>query len=148
MQKTQAGAHKNANPLLNMETQTMPRRTKFYLDKSQGKFLGVCSGIAYYTGIDALWVRLFLVLSTVFGAAPFTIIGYFIIAFLADKKPPELYSETPEKTRFWRDVRLAPSATLGSTRTQFRDIDRRLRDIETYVTSSNRGLAAEIDKLR
>jgi phage shock protein C len=126
----------------------MARRTKFYLDKSQGKFLGVCAGIADYTGFDALWIRLLLVLSTVFGAAPFTIIGYFVVAFLADAKPRQFYEESPEKTKFWREVRLAPSATLGSTRSHFRDIDRRLRDIETYVTSSNRGLAAEIDKLR
>ena len=32
-------------------------RTKFYLDKQNSKWLGVCSGIADYTGIDVTWVR-------------------------------------------------------------------------------------------
>ena len=39
-----------------------PRRTRFYLDKRNGKFLGVCSGIADYTGIDPLLVRVGFVL--------------------------------------------------------------------------------------
>ena len=39
-------------------------RTRFYRDKVNGKFMGVCSGIADYTGVDALWIRLgFLILA-------------------------------------------------------------------------------------
>ncbi|MFX8731571.1 PspC domain-containing protein, partial [Acinetobacter baumannii] len=34
------------------------QRPRLYRDKVNGKFLGVCAGIADYTGIDALWVRL------------------------------------------------------------------------------------------
>ena len=33
----------------------MSSRTKFYLDKANGKWLGVCSGLADYTGIDVIW---------------------------------------------------------------------------------------------
>ena len=41
-----------------------PQHTRFYRDKVNGKFMGVCSGIADYTGIDVLWVRIgFLVLA-------------------------------------------------------------------------------------
>jgi len=39
-----------------MSTQP-PSRTKFYLDKRNARFLGVCSGIADYTGIDVTVVR-------------------------------------------------------------------------------------------
>ena len=35
-----------------------PRRTKFYLDKQNKKWLGVCSGIADYTGLDVTLVRI------------------------------------------------------------------------------------------
>jgi phage shock protein C len=126
----------------------MARRLKFYLDKRNGKLMGVCSGIADYVGIDATWVRAGLVLATILGAAPFTLIAYVIIGFVASDKPREFYDDTAEERRFWRDVRLSPPRSVADTHSRFRDIDRRLRDVETYVTSSNRGLAAEIDKLR
>ena len=32
-------------------------RTQFYLDKQNAKWKGVCAGIADYTGIDVLFVR-------------------------------------------------------------------------------------------
>ena len=40
------------------------RRTKFYLDKQNGKWLGVCAGIADYTGIDVVWIRVGAVVVT------------------------------------------------------------------------------------
>lgn len=126
----------------------MIRRTSFYLDKRNAKFMGVCSGMADYFGINVVWVRVGIVLATIFGAAAFTIPVYFIIGFVADKKPRELYDASPEEEYFWRNVRTAPSTTIRSVRGQFRDADRRLRDIERYVTSSDRNLSAEIEKLR
>jgi len=41
-------------------------RTKFYKDKQNAKWAGVCAGIADYTGIDVTIVRLAFVLGTVF----------------------------------------------------------------------------------
>ena len=34
-----------------------PSRTKFYLDKRNGKVMGVCAGIADYTGLDVTLVQ-------------------------------------------------------------------------------------------
>lgn len=45
-------------------------RTKFYLDKQNAKWSGVCAGIADYSGIDALWVRVGAVLLTLMGGFP------------------------------------------------------------------------------
>ena len=42
-------------------------RTKFYRDKINGKIMGVCAGIADYTGVDVLWVRLGAVALTLMG---------------------------------------------------------------------------------
>ena len=53
------------------------RRTKFYLDKQNGKWMGVCSGIADYTGIDVVWVRVGAVLVTLMGAFPWTLIQIY-----------------------------------------------------------------------
>ena len=38
--------------------------------------------------------------------------------------------------------------TTRDVRSKFRDIDRRLADVETYYTSRNSSLANEIDSLR
>src|SRR3546814_12501214 len=58
-------------------------RTKFYLDKQNANWMGVCEGIADYTGIDVLWVRIGAVLIPLMGAFPWTVIAYFLVAWLA-----------------------------------------------------------------
>lgn len=123
------------------------RRTKFYLDKRNAKFLGVCSGIADYLGIDPIWIRVGVVVGT-FAGAPFLILAYFLIAWLAQPKPYALYEDDEDTKAFWRKARVAPQRSIRDVNSSFRDIDRRLRDIESYVTSSNRRLATEIDSLR
>ena len=124
-----------------------PRHTKFYLDKRNKKWLGVCAGIADYTGLDVTLIRIGVVLLTVLGSG-MTIIAYLIAAWLAPNKPSELAFETPEETKFWQGVRASPARTVRDVRSRFRDIDRRLADVETYVTSSNSRLAREIEQLR
>lgn len=121
------------------------RRTKFYLDKKNGKFMGVCSGIADYTGIDVVWVRVAMVLS--FFIVGWTLLGYFVIGFVADTKPNDLYSDRDDE-KFWQGVRANPTRSTRDVRSKFRDIDRRLADIELYYTSRNTRLADEIDSLR
>lgn len=128
----------------------MARRTGFYLDKRNGKFLGVCAGIADYTGFDVLWVRVATVVGTLF-AFPFPAIVYLVIGWMADPKPYALYAEEeadPEERQFWQKTRAAPGRTIREVRSSFRDIDRRLRDIELTYTSPNHRLAREIDELK
>ncbi|MCH4892925.1 MULTISPECIES: envelope stress response membrane protein PspC [unclassified Sphingomonas] len=122
-------------------------RTKLYLDKQNGKWSGVCAGIADYTGVDVMWVRIGAVILTLLGGFPWTIIAYFMIAWLAPVKPSGLYG-SPEDAKFWQGVRSNPSRSTSEVRSKFRDIDRRLADIELYYTSRNRRLADEIDSLR
>lgn len=124
-----------------------PLRTKFYLDKQNGKWSGVCAGIADYSGIDALWVRAGAILLTLMGGFPWTLIAYFVVAWMADTKPVSLYSSSEDK-KFWQGVRSNPSGTARDIRSRFRDMDRRLADIELHYTSSNRRLSDEIDALR
>jgi phage shock protein C len=122
------------------------RRTKFYLDKQHGKWMGVCSGIADYTGIDALWLRVGAIVLTIAGSG-MLIIAYLAIGFLATKKPIGLY-ENDDEARFWQRVRTNPARSARDVRAKMRDIDRRLADMELYYTSRNTQLASEIDALR
>ncbi len=127
---------------------TEPRHTKFYVDNRNKKWLGVCAGIADYTGLDVTLVRIGLVIVTVLGGFPWTLIAYWIAGWMAPRKPLELYEQNPEDKKFWQQVRTSPRRTVREVRAKFREIDRRLADVETYVTSSNGRLAQEIEKLR
>ena len=122
-------------------------RTKFYLDKNNGKWAGVCAGIADYTGLDVTLVRLGFVLGTILGSG-MLLLAYFIIAWMAPSKPHDLYDQSADQKKFWQGVRANPRRTARDVRSRFRDIDRRLADVEAYVTSSNNRLAREIEQLR
>lgn len=124
------------------------KHTKFYLDKENKKWKGVCSGIADYTGVDVTLIRIGLVILTFVGGFPWTLIAYWVAAWLAPVKPREFAAETPEQTKFWQGVRSSPARTVRDVRSRFREIDRRLAEVETYVTSSNSRLAREIEQLR
>ena len=121
-------------------------RTKFYLDKQNAKWSGVCAGIADYTGFDVTLIRVGAVLLTLMTTG-WIIVAYFIAAWLAPKKPIGLY-DTLEDQKFWQGVRQSPARSTRDVRAKFRDVDRRLADVETYYTSRNSSLANEIDSLR
>jgi phage shock protein C len=123
------------------------RRTQYYLDKQNAKWMGVCAGIADYTGIDTVWVRVSAVLLTLMGGFPWTLIAYLITGWVAQKKPIGLY-DSPAEQKFWQGVRANPARSARDVRASFRDIDRRLADIELYYTSRNTRLADEIEALR
>lgn len=123
-----------------------PSRTKFYRDKVNGKIWGVCSGIADYTGIDALWIRIAAICS-VFVTSGFTLLLYPLVAMLTSVKPVGLYDDAADQ-KFWQGVRSNPGRTAKDVRSKLRDIDRRIADIEAHYVSSNRRLADEIDSLK
>jgi phage shock protein C len=127
---------------------TEPRRTKFYLDKRNKKWSGVCAGIADYTGVDVTVIRIGMVVLTLLGGFPWTLIAYWVTAWMAPIKPRGLYDDNVEDKKFWQGVRASPTRSLRDVRSRFRDIDRRLASIETYVTSPNGRLANEIERLR
>ena len=121
------------------------KHTTLYRDKANGKLLGVCAGIADYTGINPFWVRLgFLLLIPAWG---FIIPLYFITGILLNRKPAELYVDQDE-TKYWQRVRQSPKRTAREIKARFRDIDRRLAEVETYYVTSNPRLSAEIERLR
>ena len=127
--------------------QQPPSHTAFYRDKRNGKVMGVCAGIADYTGLDVSLVRI-MVVGAVFMSGGSVLPLYFIAGFLANDKPRELVAENAEDQRFWQGVRASPARSARDIRSRMREIDRRLADIESYVTTENRSLANEIDQLR
>ena len=124
-----------------------PSRTRFYLDKRHKKVMGVCAGIANYTGLDVTLVRIMVASATFMSG--FSILPiYFIAGWIADDQPREMALDNQEDRRFWQGVRASPSQTARDIRARMREIDRRLGDIEIYVTTENRSLSREIEQLR
>ena len=129
-----------------MSTQP-PSRTKFYLDKKNGKVMGVCAGIADYTGFDVTLVRIMMIAAILMGGGALIPV-YFVAGWIADDQPRELAIEDREHQKFWQGVRQSPGRTAREVRARFRDIDRRLAEVETFYVTSNPRLSAEIERLR
>jgi phage shock protein C len=122
-------------------------RTRFYRDKRNGKINGICAGIADYTGFDVTLVRICMI-AALFLSSGSVIPFYFIAGWISPVKPRELDYADREDQRFWQGVRASPARSARDIRGRFKDIDRRLADIESYVTTENRSLAREIEQLR
>jgi phage shock protein C len=121
-------------------------RTTLYRDQHNGKVLGICAGLADYTGIDLNLIR-FIAFVSIFLSGGNIIPIYLIAGFFLNKKPPHLYRDASEQ-KYWQGVRQSPQRTAREIRANFRDIDRRLAAVESHYVSSNPRLTAEIERLR
>lgn len=109
----------------------------FTLDRRNGKIMGVCAGLARYFGWNANLVRLGVVAVTLLGAFPWTLVAYGLAASLAKDRAHGLDEGRP--------VTRTSTYALKQSMT---DIDRRMAEVESFVTSPNHRLAQEIDSLR
>jgi len=123
-----------------------PSPNKLYRDPVKGKVMGVCAGVADYFGIETWIVRLATIFALIFFTVA-TVIGYFIAAMILQPKPDELYYEDEEEDDFWRGVRTEPTQTFSALRHKFKELEMRLRGLETYVTSREFRLRREFDDL-
>ncbi|MCM8556919.1 envelope stress response membrane protein PspC [Sphingomicrobium sediminis] len=124
-----------------------PRQTKFYKDKRNGQIMGVCAGLADYTGVDVTLMRI-MVAFAIFMSGGSALLLYLIAGIVAQNRPADLTYSDEEDEKFWRGVRVSPKKSARRINSQFRELDRRLADIESYVTNENRVLARQIDELR
>jgi phage shock protein C len=109
----------------------------FYLDRENGRFLGVCAGIGAHMGWDPTFVRVGLVIATLAGGWPWTVVAYFAAALIGKKRAAREAAPA-------RATRLSTHELNAS----MRDVDRRMAEVEQYVTVQNNSLAREIESLR
>ena len=72
-------------------------RTRFYLDKRNGKIMGVCAGIADYFGWDVTLVRIGFAIGAIMGGGS-TILAYLAIGWIANAKPNTAAATKPMRT--------------------------------------------------
>ena len=111
----------------------------FYLNKRDAKFMGVCAGIADYFRIDPIIVRIGVVVVTLAGAFPWTLMAYGVAAWAAKPKPCDRYDS---------DVLAPRGISTRELREEMPEVDRHVADVESLVTSANGQLAREIEELR
>jgi phage shock protein C len=110
---------------------------KFRLDRENGKLWGVCAGISNMTGWDVTLVRVGLVLVTIAGAFPWTLIAYGVAAWAA--KP---------RSRFAEERKPAARISTYDVKHKMTDLDRRMMEVESHVAGPESRLAKEIEALR
>ena len=111
---------------------------QFHLDKYEGKIMGVCAGLADYTGVNALWIRVAAVMLTLF-VSFFTIPLYIVTGLLAENKP--FYKLGADDA--WKHDVSRSDGLAG----RVRDIERGSTNLSTRYSTNSR-LANEIDTLR
>ncbi|AOW76018.1 phage shock protein C [Colwellia sp. PAMC 20917] len=147
---------------------TDKRRGELYRNSTQGKIAGVCAGLADYFGWETWLVRILVVSGVLLGMGWFVVI-YIAGWFILDKKPgttakkpqpaqsqyasatmhteEELSSESIKvKSRIWQSGE-PPKQAFQDIRHKFKSLEREVRAMEHYVTSSEFTVSREINKL-
>ncbi|HET8612578.1 MAG TPA: PspC domain-containing protein [Sphingomonas sp.] len=60
--------------------------TRFVIDRHRGLWLGVCQGLADFSGLPVGLVRLIVVLATIFSLGLPGVIAYMLIGWLAGER--------------------------------------------------------------
>lgn len=117
---------------------------RFYRRSDKAMLGGVCAGLADYFGFNLRATRL-LALIAFLVATPFALLSYLGIALLVPARPAPQNS-APDAA-FRRSVRYSPSQAASDIRARFQALDRRLAQLEKYVTSSRYQLDREFRNL-
>ncbi|MGJ8680799.1 envelope stress response membrane protein PspC [Paraglaciecola sp.] len=154
----------------------MKTRKTLYRDPSKAKIAGVCAGIAEYFGMETWLVRILVVSGFFLLAGPFMFFGYIAAWFILEKKPRNITtqahgqafggqtSQEKHAGKGWHNVSEEeaekvvvkskvwqagepPKQAFSDIKQQFEKNEERLRNVETYVTSSEFQLNQEINRL-
>jgi len=150
-------------------------RRELYRDPSRARISGVCAGIADYFGLEVWVVRIIAVSALLFFQFP-VLLAYGIAHFVLDPKPgsekrrhhgkarradyhqsnvtaddasvkePPLTPEKATVQQVWKKGGI-PSQTIRKTKQRFQKIEKRLQNMESYVTSNQFQLRKEFQDL-
>jgi len=110
---------------------------------------GVCAGFADYFGFNLRVTRLLAVIAFVM-AMPMAVITYLAIVFLvpADfSRPAKRADRKRRRSKHAVPPRPAPSPTVSDVRRRCQSLDKRMAQLEKYVTSSRYNLDREFRNL-
>jgi len=111
-------------------------------DTVNGKVAGVCAGLGGYFTIKTKWIRLFMILACVFASPIPVLIVYVVLAVLMPPAPSGFAYGTATLDEKGRRV---PDASY--MRDHFAHLDRRLANMEAWVTSEDYRLRQQFKNL-
>jgi len=124
--------------------QDIPQR-RFVRSADRAVVAGVCAGLADYFGFKVRITRL-LAFVALLMAPPVTLIIYCgAVCLVPSAHDPQ--RQPGYDPKFDRALRAAPRQTMNDVRRRFQKLDRRLAQMERYVTSPRFDLDREFRKL-
>lgn len=118
---------------------------RFYRNKDNAIFGGVCAGVAAYFGFNRRATRLITFIAFLF-APVMTLLLYFGTVLLIPVEPREL-RRARHDDEFRRALRAEPRRTMTEVRRRFRAMESRLARLEKHVTSPRYNLDEELRRL-
>lgn len=118
---------------------------KLYRNRKTGKIGGVCAGLADYLDLDVVIVRTIAVCCLIF-TLQVAFIVYVVAYFMMNDDPGTLRDERGNLRSQFRNS-FERNSVLNSVHDRFGKVEKRLRSMEAYVTSSSFKLRNEIDGL-
>lgn len=130
------------------------RRRKLYRLPKKGKIAGVCAGIAEFFGYES-WVVRLIAVTGVFMGGPLVICAYIVLWFALDIEPSQVTKDSqsnkhyyrPAVNEVWRSGN-EPKRAIKDLDEIFSTLERRLENIEKYVTSKRFALDKEFSKMQ
>lgn len=119
---------------------------RLYRNRQKGIVGGVCAGVADYFEIDPIIVRILFVAS-LFMTLQIAFIVYWLAYFVLDNDPSALTDNSGRLCSKF-DTPYERQSVLNSVHDRFKNVEKRLRNLEAYVTSNRFKLRDEIDQLR
>lgn len=101
-----------------------------------GRFLGVCRGVADYFDMPVFWVRAMTVMFILFTGLWPGVAVYFLAAFLM-KLEPVVQPQSSSEREFYNSYARSRSDAVGRIKEKFERLDKRLRRMEDVVTSKD-----------
>ncbi|MFV0447293.1 MAG: envelope stress response membrane protein PspC [Vibrio sp.] len=125
---------------------------ELYRDPINGKIGGVCAGLANYFGLE-VWVVRILVISAGLLGGGFLIVLVYVALMLMLEKQPYQYQQTVKaqrehtlKSKPWEQGQTA-DALLNTLNEDLNRVEKRVQNMEAYVTSEAFKVNREFNKL-
>ena len=116
----------------------------FYRNRDKALLGGVCAGLADYFGFNLRATRVLAFIAFLM-AMPVSVLAYLAAVILIPaRSAPRGHRGDPA---FQRALRASPGQAASDVRRRFRSLDRRLAQLEKYVTSSRYQLDREFREL-
>ncbi len=125
---------------------------ELYRDTVNGKIGGVCSGLANYFNLEVWVVRILVISAGLLGGGFLIVLAYVALMLMLEKQPYQYEQnmrsqrEHTLKSKPWEQGQTA-NDLLQTLEADLSKVDKRIRNMEAYITSETFKVNREFNKL-